>query len=816
MNKKIIIYLLGFFIFLSRTENTFAQVEYMINGGFEQWDNDDNNDGNPDDWYDFSIEYGIGWHNLVNTCDIVHPNYPFVSGTPRSGQACGRFATPQNGMAEFCYGITNPLVAGEMYTVSFWIRKDYSTAIDRPVGLVISESVPNINLNPYSTSQIPQVVITPTSTQYVKASFCFTAQNSVTHYVTIGPFDGVGASESILYIIDDVSVESIAPGTAFPSADINIPQTVYCTSNNVIIDGSATANEDGYLWEVFNISNGYEQPVYNTGAATGQVGALTLNTSNIPVIPGDCYRVYLTALGNCKDRISVEFCYEDPNIDFLNGTNAICEGVPIDLSVTGDNGWTYAWSTGQSGVGLKTIQVTPSSGPTINYSVTVTTPNGCVHTEAITFVVHSSDNQAPWMNGINGSGEYTIYVNAGDIVNFTSNPSNDNSLELVTYNVLDNISYPHLLNEPDDGSLNPLVFNWQTNPNISGQYYFTVNLLDNNACNSLGSSFTYNIIVICDHCPICISYENRTPSTTPLPLETKAGKCIEAGLSQPVSGGEDHIFFQAGQYILMGDYFDSGTDYEAIIEPTTCVADCEDCCSDWEGFTLDEIPDGVFINFEDDDPTNDYFEVTDIYHPFCAYGALGYQLWIHAGANTIHVSSFNSTSCCNLESIAPENPIPHSSIYWDGYTENIWGNQAQIGHGTYFYELTLYGCNGAQDIKQGWIFVSGSSDMPTVPIGFDDLTEEQKETVEATLKTINRLSDEISLSPNPSSHYVEISGLSPGKIVKAQLFDEKGVLIEKDLKLNNNQFYVSSLSPGTYFCKIMIDGNQITKKFVKI
>jgi hypothetical protein len=42
------------------------------------------------------------------------------------------------------------------------------------------------------------------------------------------------------------------------------------------------------------------------------------------------------------------------------------------------------------------------------------------------------------------------------------------------------------------------------------------------------------------------------------------------------------------------------------------------------------------------------------------------------------------------------------------------------------------------------------------------------------------------------------------------------MMIEKELKVENNQFSISTLSSGTYYCKLFINGNVITKKFVKI
>ena len=142
----------------------------MINGGFEQYD------PAAVDTYYYSIEYALGWHNLNNTCDFGHTNTAGVpiTPTPRTGVGHARFGVPMNGQYEYFYGSTAPLVAGETYVVSMWVRKDYTTTENIPVGLHIGENVPSPQiLMPYIPTLIPQVRITPTSTQWVRAYFCF-------------------------------------------------------------------------------------------------------------------------------------------------------------------------------------------------------------------------------------------------------------------------------------------------------------------------------------------------------------------------------------------------------------------------------------------------------------------------------------------------------------------------------------------------------------------------------------------------------------------------------------------------------------------
>ena len=797
--------------------NNYGYSQYMINGDFENYVYI----GDP---LGIEISNIPGWQTIAGSCDVKHPsNQTSISGIPHTGDGCGRFFAAAQAADEFCSGTTQTLTAGNTYTISFWVRAvRYSGAPAKSMAVAISSFLPTVQLSPsFNANVTPIIELVPTA-NYEQISFCYTPDVNGAHYITFGPWYGYGNSDvdkSIEFNIDDVEVSLLDPSIPLPLASLTIPQTTYCVGDNVIVDGSTSNNETSYIWEVYELVNSSgEQFVYSSGQLIGQASSFDASSVINSPEPGACYRVYLTALGTCINESFIDFCYEDPNINFY-GTNFLCEGVPTDLTVTGDNGWTYTWSTGQSGVGLKTIQVTPT-GNSATYSVNVVTvPLGCSATQSITFNVFSSNNVAPWMNGINGSGEYTIYVNQGDVVNFNSTIFNDSPNESLLNSVSNYQQWPFLNISFPSNDIGNMNFYWNTGfglaPNVApGVYQFTFTLDDVNPCNNIEPSyFTFTIVIICDQCPMCVYYEDRGPTPqTPLPAETKAGKCIVAGFSQPVSTGGTSVLFQAGVSIDLGTFFTAEPGFVAQIDPTTCVTDCEDCCTDWAGFTMDEIPNGYYMNFDDSDPTNDIFQVTDINHPFCAFSAKGYELSILDNWGDIMAeSSFSTSSCCPFDSPAPENPVSHSSIWWDGFTENIFGNQVHPNDGTYFYYLTLYGCNGEEAEYQGFIYIMSSGKMAT-PSDTTKMTAEQI----ASIESINRLIEEISLAPNPASSEIQIIGIENGKKIKVQLFDDKGIMLEKDLQLKNGQFDVSKLNPGTYFCKIFMDGTLISKKFVKI
>lgn len=803
-------------LLLGITAKVSAQ-EMMLNGSFEDYD--DNPDGDVDP---STVSYAAYWRNLIGTCDLVHTSMDVdMSGTPCFGVGAGRFGVPPNtGVPEYFYGRTLPLTAGQIYEVSFWFRKDNMTDVNKSIGMVMTETVPT----PSIVSATPLILVTPESTQCEKARICFTAEHSVTHYLTFGPYNGFGSGESMVYLIDSVSVKTIPAGTLFEESNVTSSKPVYCVGDQVQLDGTASANETSYEWNVYTSGGTL---VYNSGILTGTAG--TLNPQLPFVVPGACFRAELTVYGVCKDVSTVEFCFADPNIDFIFDGNPVCENFPVNLQVTGENGWTYTWSdandTLSSGIGLKTLTVTPTIG-NATYTVTVTTPEGCTHTETLTLNVNSQNNVAPWMDGINGTGEYTYYVSQGDAVFFNSVLSNDHLNELMDIEDYSTIPSGYIVNQPQTWG-GVLSLSWVTSLNTpTGEYHYILTVSDQNACGADTSVFGFRIIVVCDQCPVCISYEDRTPSGTPLPPETKAGKCIEAGLSQPVSTGDAHVLFQAGVYITEGPYFDAGPGYEAVIDPTTCVTDCEDCCADWAGFTYDEFPNPIIMNFDDNDPTNDIFQLTDINHPFCAYGADSWHMEIvrtNASNDPLNTLTGVTTSmCCAFESPAPENPIPHASIWWDGYYTTAAGNQHLAEPQSYTYMIELYACNGQYLIMHGNIYIQtmanltqNSNGQNTPESVSNSLTAIQQEELKAIEADRERLEQALSLFPNPTTDLVQISGIESDHMYY-QVFDDKGIMLSRKEKVVNQSISLTDYSKGTYYIRIYSGTTYVVRKVVKM
>jgi len=812
------------------SSSLYGQQEMMINGGFEDYVLP-----SPPPITPGLVDCAVGWHALANSPDLLHPmtsTNPFggAAYVPHSGDGHGHFwsqvVSGSDGGAEIMYGTTHSLTSGQTYKVSFWLFNNNGNPLDISVSAYLSHDLPSpTSLNPFVFSVTPQITFIPKGS-YTRYTFCYTATQSGTHYLTIGSFtlpEATNWSTNVMtdFNVDDVSVTSIA-GLPVNASSVSIASPNVCVGNTVLVDGSASTADTEHEWSVYQLNGSSETLIYSGTLQSGAAGTFNVSTAMTghSVEPGDCYRVYLRTYGACPADSHVDFCYDDPDIDFLNNGSPVCLNAPVDLQVTGDNGWTYLWKQGgdtlSNGIGQKMLTVTPTTIGTKLYSVTVTTAAGCTHTELYSLSVQNTTNVAPWFDGINGSGEFTAYVTSGNGIGFSSTLFNDNAGELLTVNEnTSGIPFPVTLIRPFQSG-EQMQFWWQTTGVPPGTYSFLLITDDHNTCSPGIDTVKFIIIVICDHCPTCIGYENRSAATTPLPPETKVGKCIEAGMYQNVIVGNNPVLFQAGNYILLGNYFDSGSNgsFEAVIDPSTCVSDCQDCCVDWDGFTYDTPPIVTHMNLDDSDPTNDFFYLTDVNHPFCAFNAKGFHLTIYDDdENFIYETEYYGEECCPFESPSPEHPMTHSSIFWDGLRESSTHQQVHAFDGIYYWKVTLYGCNGESIVLNERIHYGLFTGMAQAPGGA--MTEQQLQAAEIQ-RELDKRFEEIGLMPNPASSTVNITGFADNELLSYQLFDERGLMISKKEQLSQHSFDVSRLSDGTYYCRIYKDGQYIVKKFVKI
>jgi hypothetical protein len=378
--------------------------------------------------------------------------------------------------------------------------------------------------------------------------------------------------------------------------------------------------------------------------------------------------------------------------DLIVAPQPACEGDNLNISVQGDPNWIYTWSTGQTG---QNISTTANLNNT-TYSVTVTNPvTSCVVSKEISVVVHPTNNIPPYLNGINNSGNYIYYIQYGQSSCFDI-PSFDNPLEMVYVSWNNAIAGATFYTLPGDDIPRHYKgrFCWSPTRNDLGEHTFIVKVTDNNVCNSKSNQYTFTVNVVC--CPLGIYYENRHPDNNPLPNITKRAQFIIAGydvdnnqINGTVETGNASVLFKAGEQISLENGFVGGPNFSAQIVPV-CINDCNDCCDNWNGFSISVIPN----NFSPDgDGQNDYWEIVDYQNPFCAYNAKGFELEIfNRWGNSIYSKTNYNDFCCPFVSKGYPTDPTLSSINWDG--KNKKGKL--VNNGTYYYVLTLIGCNTNQ------------------------------------------------------------------------------------------------------------------------
>lgn len=522
----------------------------------------------------------------------------------------------------------------------------------------------------------------------------------------------------------------------------------------------------------------------------------------------------------------------------------ICEGQPLTLSVQGSASYNYSWSTGQSGAGLTSI-TTNAAASANPYSVIATNQDGCHITENINAIIHTPLNIAPYVNGVNNTGNYIFYAQAG-YNNCFYIPTFDTPGEDVHFTQTSNLPFGATFTPQGIGQQTGL-FCWIPSMNDIGDHTFTVHFHDNNACGQLADSADFIIRIGCGSCVPNVYYQNRTPSNNPLPAFTKAGNAIIAGQNVDpnqtvglVNTGTASVTFKAGIQISLDPGFTAGPGFTAYIDPNTCVTDCEDCCSHFPGITYDFIPNYFTPN---GDGQNDIWFLNDHNYPFCAYNAQYFDFKIvNRWGDLIYHQAISSTTCCpfRAKSNASDPTIP--SINWNGLaTETInyslWDqivngkNQnatagLQVSDGVYFYTLTIGGC-GAKANLAGFIEINptlNSRTDPTNSSGSGIFQNDEKtlnsNNSDSNIALSNTNTAQLILYPNPADDQLNVMMMSQEQGTVdciISICNYQGIkMLEQNAFANQlNGININQLSKGVYILKIVYDSKLFTKTFIK-
>jgi len=792
-----------------------------------------------------------------NSCDLITKGTGAPNCIPHSGIAMAGLSVVasnnQNYYREYIIQAMS-LTGGVEYMVEFWVQRSGGT---KPIIFGALIGTTNYSDDP-QTYKSGLTHLTPTIEANVGTNYGwqkvigkYTPPTTGTYYITIGNFKAESDDELNYFNIDDVSVTPCT-GTGSPTPVLTLNNTAFCAGSPVTANGGSSTNIDCYRWELYpqGSSSVLAQTQWATGTPSG-----TFSVNNFyPLVEDVCYTLKLAVNQGCAINYAAQnFCIENPLVNLaLNAANPFCEGENFNITATGNNGWTYVWSTGQSGVGLKTISSTANTATT-SYSVTVTTLAGCAATQNINIVVHPNTNVEPTTNGINNTGNFTYYVQANtapfsftlasfDAANEKVVMSLTSSLpSIATFNLNTSFHMGGLFNWPAANPFTPLI--GPTNADV-GVHTFNVTVTDEHACGALSKTYTVTINVVCQYCPLDIYYQDRHPNNKPLPGYTGAGRKIVAGNnidnSQPngtVETGTATVTFEAPQIIEMVTGFTAGPGFTALINPTTCTADCEICCEDWSGFTHEAIPNFFTPN---GDGYFDVWTVLDLQHPFCAFSAQEFELVIKtpSGSTIYKLDEGTPSYCCPFTSpsvscpVGPCFPSPQSDIFWDGLSNySVFGFPTGLPapEGTYFYVLKLKGCGNTQSYAGFITLLRGSARqgvIDSIP-NFSELTLLEQEDLIRNGVTENKTANidenkssanQLLISPNPTKDKINIS-LSNNKIMQngvIEIYTVQGILLfTKKVNSTINTIDVSPYATGTYFIKLTTNNNVFTKTFIK-
>ena len=75
---------------------------------------------------------------------------------------------------------------------------------------------------------------------------------------------------------------------------------------------------------------------------------------------------------------------------------------------------------------------------------------------------------------------------------------------------------------------------------------------------------------------------------------------------------------------------------------------------------------------------------------------------------------------------------------------------------------------------------------------------------------------ECNIKANPASEFLELSLTNLNTyLIYITIYNQVGKIVRKETLSLNNKINIKNLNPGIYFLNIQIDGESVTKKFVK-
>ena len=159
-----------------------------------------------------------------------------------------------------------------------------------------------------------------------------------------------------------VSNEATVSINAAPNPVVASSPTIICNSGNATLTASGAVT---YTW--------------NTGATTSSIVITPTSSANYNVIGGN-----IACANVVSSNVSLFFSLS-PTVSALTSTPSVCDGIPVNLSASGAN--TYSWSNAATGASI-------SPTPSVNtvYTVTGFKTDGCSATATLSVLVNPKPN----------------------------------------------------------------------------------------------------------------------------------------------------------------------------------------------------------------------------------------------------------------------------------------------------------------------------------------------------------------------------------------------------------------------------------------
>lgn len=325
------------------------------------------------------------YHNPSN------PTYnPVANVTPHSGTTCIGISAHGSNLEGISLPLTSTLLTnGTIYTIGFWANTGVACNLGNffIMNVIGSTNKPCLLSDPVATPffNYGNTTVCGNSTTFTPidlgpnshitinyptntpgwAYYSFTYAPSVgtnINYINLIP-----SPCEALIIIDDISVAPVLTATATTN------RTTVCSNSVAQLGVDVSGNPANYTY-AWSPTTGLSSSTIRNPLASGFTGPIT-------------YTVTVTGCGGTTVSSSVSLGFgSGPTASISPATVSVCIGNSTTLIASG--GGTYQWSSNANNATTAAITVSPTANS--NYTVTVTSANGCTASAMRTVSVYSN------------------------------------------------------------------------------------------------------------------------------------------------------------------------------------------------------------------------------------------------------------------------------------------------------------------------------------------------------------------------------------------------------------------------------------------